>query len=289
MTMEEQFEQTTLDERKPVTESSMLEEDSASTEPALMSSSQSRDNNTYSSISSSDFGEQVSSLQSQQLTTQEVLSEEQALTEEDFQRMMSSYENVYDGVQLTPDVNRLSMNASELDIGDRFDTKQLDMHLQPTGRSSSFEQLYQEEIGERPAEESKLAEQSAYPIKPIEGEFNQQAMTASSSLSSSSLVSKEQSAGGKKLKSKQHKRSVRFRSDHSPVHITVESGLDTLGCDDPLGQTQDPPHVETWERTYSWDPDWDQTRCRNRTYSTPGKTSNWVMSPIYQEKGIALC
>lgn len=288
MTMEEHFEQTTRDERKPVAEPLMLEEDSASTEPALMSSSQSRDNNTYSSISSSDFGEQVASLQSQQLTTQEVLSEEQALTEEDFQRMMSSYENVYDGVQLTPDVNRLSMNASELDIGDHFDTKQLDMHLQPTGRSSSFEQLYQEETGERPTDE-KLAELSTYPVKPKEGEFNQQTMTTSSCLSSSSLVSKEQSAGEKGLNEKQHKRSVRFRSDHSPVHITVESGLDTLGCDDQLGRTQDPPHVETWERTYSWDPDWDQTRCRTRTYSTPGKTSNWVMSPIYQEKGIALC
>ncbi|XP_036357709.1 titin isoform X3 [Octopus sinensis] len=142
-------------------DSTLQDEDSVSTEPALMSSSQSRDNNTYSSISSSDFGEQVAAVQSQQPCREDSGSDDRALTEEDFERMMSSYENVYDGVQLAPEVSKLAMNASDLDIGDRFDTKQLDLHLQPTGRSSSYEQLYKE-TGEEIAETSEQAEQVVY-------------------------------------------------------------------------------------------------------------------------------
>ncbi|XP_052823399.1 uncharacterized protein LOC106871604 isoform X28 [Octopus bimaculoides] len=142
-------------------DSTLQDEDSVSTEPALMSSSQSRDNNTYSSISSSDFGEQVAAVQSQQPCREDSGSDDRALTEEDFERMMSSYENVYDGVQLAPEVSKLAMNASDLDIGDRFDTKQLDLHLQPTGRSSSYEQLYKE-TGKEIAETSEQAEQVVY-------------------------------------------------------------------------------------------------------------------------------
>ncbi|GAB1600877.1 titin-like [Argonauta hians] len=144
-----------------VPDSTLQDEDSVSSEPALMSSSQSRDNNTYSSISSSDFGEQVAAVQSQQPCREDSGSDDRALTEEDFERMMSSYENVYDGVQLTPEVSKIAANASELDIGDRFDTKQLDLHLQPTGRSSSYEQLYKE-TGEVSTESNEQAKQVVF-------------------------------------------------------------------------------------------------------------------------------
>eukprot|EP00106_Octopus_bimaculoides_P019617 XP_014787059.1 PREDICTED: titin-like isoform X6 [Octopus bimaculoides] len=151
-------------------DSTLQDEDSVSTEPALMSSSQSRDNNTYSSISSSDFGEQVAAVQSQQPCREDSGSDDRALTEEDFERMMSSYENVYDGVQLAPEVSKLAMNASDLDIGDRFDTKQLDLHLQPTGRSSSYEQLYKE-TGKEIAETSEQAEQVVYSAESKDAEM----------------------------------------------------------------------------------------------------------------------
>ncbi|KAL4240426.1 hypothetical protein ACF0H5_001218 [Mactra antiquata] len=56
-------------------------------------------------------------------------------------KMVSSYENVYSGVPLEPTVNRMSMDASEMDIGDRFDTKQSDSKLD-SGLTSSYEKLY---------------------------------------------------------------------------------------------------------------------------------------------------
>lgn len=56
--------------------------------------------------------------------------------------VFSSYENVYDGVPLDPKINRLSLDASEIDVGDRFDTKQMDLHLHSDDRASSYEQVY---------------------------------------------------------------------------------------------------------------------------------------------------
>jgi hypothetical protein len=56
--------------------------------------------------------------------------------------VISSYENVYDGVPLDPKINRMSGDASELDIGDRFDTKQTEQ-LQTSDRSS-FLKLFME-------------------------------------------------------------------------------------------------------------------------------------------------
>ncbi|XP_078319308.1 uncharacterized protein LOC111122316 isoform X13 [Crassostrea virginica] len=56
--------------------------------------------------------------------------------------VFSSYENVYEGVPLDPKINRLSLDASEIDVGDRFDTKQMDLHLHSDDRASSYEQVY---------------------------------------------------------------------------------------------------------------------------------------------------
>lgn len=61
--------------------------------------------------------------------------------------VISSYENVYDGVPLDPKINRMSGDASELDIGDRFDTKQTEQ-LQASDRSSSYEKIYEQEATE---------------------------------------------------------------------------------------------------------------------------------------------
>ncbi|XP_062581046.1 ankyrin-2-like isoform X30 [Saccostrea cucullata] len=63
--------------------------------------------------------------------------------------VFSSYENVYDGVPLDPKINRLSLDASEMEIGDRFDTKQMDLHLCSDDRTSSYEQVYAKESADR--------------------------------------------------------------------------------------------------------------------------------------------
>ncbi|XP_069109668.1 uncharacterized protein [Argopecten irradians] len=72
----------------------------------------------------------------------------------------SSYENVYDAVPLDPEKNRLSMDASELEIGDRFDTKQSPSHLQSTELASSYEQLYAKEEGKSEEDLVPVAQRS---------------------------------------------------------------------------------------------------------------------------------
>ncbi|KAK7506469.1 hypothetical protein BaRGS_00002581 [Batillaria attramentaria] len=58
------------------------------------------------------------------------------------QPLSSSYENLYRGVSLEPEVPMEPLSAKDLDIGDRFDSRQTEPHLQGLGRTSSFEQLY---------------------------------------------------------------------------------------------------------------------------------------------------
>jgi hypothetical protein len=84
--------------------------------------------------------------------------------------IISSYENVYDGVPLDPKINRMSGDASELDIGDRFDTKQTEQ-LQTSDRSSSYEKIYEQEgtemIGESHHKTSHLTSASSRHACPI--------------------------------------------------------------------------------------------------------------------------
>ncbi|VDI37341.1 Hypothetical predicted protein [Mytilus galloprovincialis] len=71
----------------------------------------------------------------------------ESLQRSEGRNVFSSYENVYDGVPLDPKINRMSADASELDIGDRFDTKQNEQ-LQASDRSSSYEKIYEQESRE---------------------------------------------------------------------------------------------------------------------------------------------
>ena len=129
----------------------------------------------------------------------------QALAAEEHRRaMISSYENVYTGVPLEPEKSKMSMDASEIEIGDRFDTKQSDSRLH-SGISSSYENLY-----EKPAEE----------LTDEEGEC----MSDSSSIAVASSVIDVRSSFASSIT------SHTVNSFSSPVYITVESGLDKLAC-----------------------------------------------------------
>ena len=125
--------------------------------------------------------------------------------QDDKKDMVSSYENVYTGVPLDPTVNRMSMDASEMDIGDKFDTKQPESHHQPMGRSSSYEKVYQAEQG----------------VLEGEGECKSESTTASS-LASGPITASSVSSSHMSYVSNAH---------NCPVYITVESGLDKLACD----------------------------------------------------------
>ncbi|XP_060605993.1 ankyrin-2-like isoform X12 [Ruditapes philippinarum] len=104
----------------------------SSEQAAIIQTPDQSDNNTVSGFSN-DFPE--SEIPPPQPMELEVLAAEER------KKMVSSYENVYTGVPLEPTVNRMSMDASEMDIGDRFDTKQPDSKLH-SGLSSSYEKLY---------------------------------------------------------------------------------------------------------------------------------------------------
>ena len=124
--------------------------------------------------------------------------------------MVSSYENVYTGADLDPTINRMSMDASEMDIGDRFDTKQPEIHHQQLGKSSSYEELYE---GEKSVEGV------------AEGEFKSESTSASSI------------ASGQSTTVVQSVVSSHYTNGRTcPVYITVESGLDKLACDSLSGQ-----------------------------------------------------
>lgn len=144
-------------------------------------------------------------------------------------KMVSSYENVYTGVPLEPTVNRMSMDASEMDIGDRFDTKQSDSKLE-SGLSSSYEKLYE------PAE--KVDDEGESHIK-------------SESMSCASA------ATGVSYNLMSAKHTTHPASVHSdPVYITVESGLDKLACstkDSGIGASSTRIRADIVERSVSCD------------------------------------
>ncbi|XP_053392981.1 uncharacterized protein LOC123564339 isoform X44 [Mercenaria mercenaria] len=87
----------------------------------------------------------------------------EVLAAQERKKMVSSYENVYTGVPLEPTVNRMSMDASEMDIGDRFDTKQSDSKLQ-SGLSSSYEKLY-EKTEDKSEDEGPEKDKILYPAE----------------------------------------------------------------------------------------------------------------------------
>jgi hypothetical protein len=168
----------------------------SSEQAAIIQTPDQSDNNTVSGFSN-DFPE--SEIPPPQPMELEVLAAEER------KKMVSSYENVYTGVPLEPTVNRMSMDASEMDIGDRFDTKQPDSKLH-SGLSSSYEKLY-----------DKTEDKSE-----DEGECKSESTT----LSSASTVIDVRSSFASTIHS-----SHPSTAHSSPVYITVESGLDKLACD----------------------------------------------------------
>ena len=139
----------------------------------------------------------------------------------------SSYENVYNGVPLDPEKNRLSLDAEELDIGDRFDTKQADIHLQSSALTSSYEQLYDQD-------QSNVTQD----ITSDEGESREK----------SSDETKLKSPCATQASSTTHPGRQPFLPDHHghlsavspttcPVYITVEKDLDKLVDDSDIPES----------------------------------------------------
>lgn len=156
--------------------------------------------------------------------------------------MVSSYENVYTGVELEPEKNRMSLDASEIDIGDRFDTKQSESKLH-SGISSSYENIY-----DRPEE-----------VSDDEGECKSESTTLAAA--SSAVIDARSSLASSVLTSNT------VTSNSSPVYITVESGLDKLACssESPVGgpsglygiggSYSSRVKIDFGERSASWDTD----------------------------------
>lgn len=70
------------------------------------------------------------------------------------QPLSSSYENLYKGIPVEGQIPMEPVSAKDLDIGDRFDSRQTEPHLQGLGRRSSYEELYAAGL---PPEDTALA------------------------------------------------------------------------------------------------------------------------------------
>jgi len=142
---------------------------------------------------------EISAYEEREIPPPQPMELEVLVAEERKRALVSSYENVYTGVPLEPSVNRMSMDASEMQIGDKFDTKQSDNKL-ASGLSSSYEKLYEKAADDDEAEGECKSESSASVVVDVRA-------------------------------SKAHVDSSSFSSSHNaPVYITVESGLDKLAC-----------------------------------------------------------
>jgi hypothetical protein len=71
----------------------------------------------------------------------------------------SSYENLYHGISTEPEAPFEPTSAHEMDIGDRFDSRHKEPHLQGVGRASSFEELYVAAVSAPPEEEASFVPQ----------------------------------------------------------------------------------------------------------------------------------
>lgn len=235
---------------------------STSSERAQIIDGQAVDSNTFSPLSS-EVGDQEITPE----TTHPPQGTELLIGEER-QRMMSSYENVYDGVQLDPELNRLSMDATQLDIGDPFDTKQPDTHLQPIGKTSSYEKLYE---GGGASEGGVVEEgESVTDVSHPPCAFVQAATYVSGYSPTSKLQFNVSNVG-----------FVSASNTHPcPVYITVDSGLDKLACtsDDSIAyEGQGQLLKEMKERSMSCEATGQQTtddEQRARHFSTPDMTAS---------------
>lgn len=135
------------------------------------------------------------------------------LAAQERKKIVSSFENVYTGVPLEPTVNRMSMDASEIDIGDRFDSKQPDSKLQ-SDLSSSYEKLYEKAADKSEAEGECKSESASTTLS-----------STPTTLSSASAVNGVCSTYASTIHS-----SYPATGHSCPVYITVESGLDKLAC-----------------------------------------------------------
>lgn len=191
-----------------VIEQRSLQDESTSSTAALHQNVDTlEDNNTYSQVSMENNDSVITGDQTVVSDLPPPLPlQMERLTKEEGKRVISSYENVYEGVELDPQINRLSLDASELDIGDRFDTKQKETHLQTTELASSYEQLY--ENGQSAKDVGELSPLTT-------GAFVQEVSSSSKALSVSNV----------------NFTSSASKSHACQVYITVEEGLDKLACD----------------------------------------------------------
>lgn len=139
---------------------------SESSEQALIQFLDSADNNTQSNISSDkEFGagsEREFDTYSQLEPTAPCMPPSPTTQGSG---LSSSYENLYMGIATEADITEEPLSAKDLEIGDRFDTRQIEPHLQGMGRTSSFEELYAAglEVARTPADHGVDEGESAGP------------------------------------------------------------------------------------------------------------------------------
>ena len=192
--------------------------------------------------------------------------------------MSSSYEDIYVGAKLPgEDEDIVEIPSDTVDVGDKFDTKHHEsvLLIRPDGKSSSFENLYEESMKEsQDIEEKDVDEKEDDDIElfgPEKGESEDEKISDTAYIipqTEDSHLSKIPEESECHSKSESDLSLPLQTSQASPIDGTYESGLDHIGHTDSQGSDE----KDLLERSQSYEvehvTDVD-SQFRQRHYSSP--------------------
>lgn len=202
----------------------------------------------------------------------EVVERSQSLSQEQQDAMISSYENVYDGVNMEAEEEP----EGDMEVGDKFDTRQPDPHLEGMEKSSSFERLYESAQGAEAADlgQGELCGVDEKVQNPDLKHGKQHSTNTAPDIVSSHCASRFSS----------HKQIL-----SGPIDITVESGLDLLVDDSCMADSVFYGHDQeqmscSFERSHSCETEGRLAKpddSRHRHSSTPDSSHTSPVRGIY--------
>ncbi len=135
-------------------------ESSLSSEPAIMQTFEHSGEATMSTLSSENMETELlleREVEKIENAFEPMQTEDLVLLDECQRLRSSSYEDIYKETTFEPEKDESHILEDQTDVGDRFDTKHVETHLEPRldGKTSSFENVYEETIKEAASVEEK--------------------------------------------------------------------------------------------------------------------------------------
>ena len=231
---------------------------------------------------------ELASAHAESFTQEEYVQKPMGASEIERQRLKSSFEDLYTGADLSYE----SGETEDLTVGDKFDTRQYEKHLQKhPDKSSSFENLYLETPKEAEDEEEKDVDEKERLAKEVEEEFQRPEKGEAENEKEITIDDEEydefeeEPPSGTKSPDIEVLHTVRFTADavaqpdlimserhvhhahEMPIDGTYEAGLDSIGKDTTQATTEE---KETFLRSSSCDEQAELAMSdRERHYSAP--------------------